>query len=77
MTTDFMWYTGNVRLQTHRDKTNILSNHHTIGVTPVMGPGDESNGKKWVDCCGSLIPPESQSQWLILRHGSISCRPSR
>ena len=29
-------------------------------------------GHKWPDCCRFMVLPESQSQWLILRHGSIN-----
>ena len=41
------------------------------GVTPLWDPGGEHNGKKWPDCCGFVVLPESQSQWLKPRHGSI------
>ena len=34
------------------------------------------NGKKWPDCCGFVVLPESQSQWLILRRGSIDVVPA-
>ena len=59
--------------------------HHTNlpwptgGVTPLWplwGPGGEANGKKWPDCCGFVVVPESQSQWLIVRHGSIDVVPA-
>ena len=43
----------------------------TGGVTPLWDPGGEHNGKKWPDCCGFVVLPESQSQWLNPRHGSI------
>ena len=29
-------------------------------------------GHEWPDCCRFMVLPESQSQWLILRHGSIN-----
>ena len=29
-------------------------------------------GHKWSDCCRFMVLRESQSQWLILRHGSIN-----
>ena len=40
-------------------------------VTPLWGPGGEPSGKKWPDCCGFVVLPESQLQWLIPRHCSI------
>ena len=47
----------------------------TGGVLPLCGPCCEPNGKKWPDCCGFVVLPESQSQWL-LRHGSIDVVPA-
>ena len=47
----------------------------TSGVTRLWGPGSEPQGHKWPDCCGFMVLPESQSQWLILRHGSINVVP--
>ena len=41
------------------------------GVTPLWSPSGEHHGHKWPDCCGFMVLPESQSQWLSLRHGSI------
>ena len=35
-------------------------------------PGGELHGHEWPDCCGFMVLPESQSQWLILRHGSVN-----
>ena len=32
--------------------------------------------KRWPDCCGFVVLPESQSQWLILRHGCIDVVPA-
>ena len=46
----------------------------TGGVTPLWGLRGEPNGKKWPDCF--VVLPESQSQWLILRHGSIDVVPA-
>ena len=48
----------------------------TFGMTPLWEPGGEPNGKKWPDCCGSVVLPESLSQWLLLRHGSINVVPA-
>ena len=31
----------------------------TGGVTPLWDPGGEHNGKKWPDCCGFVVLPES------------------
>ena len=42
-----------------------------FGVTPLWGPSGEHHGHKWPDCCDFMVLPESQSQWLSLRHGSI------
>ena len=48
----------------------------TFSVTLLWGLSDEPNGGRWPDCCGFLVPPESQTQWLILRHGSFyQCCP--
>ena len=47
----------------------------TFGVTPLWGPG-ELNGRKWPHCCGFLVLPESQTQWLILRHASLNVVPA-
>ena len=44
----------------------------TSGVIPLWGLGGEPRGHKWPDCCRFMVRPESQSQWLILRHGSIN-----
>ena len=47
----------------------------TFGVTPPWEAGGEPNGKGWPDCCGFVVLPEAQSQWLILRHGFIVVAP--
>ena len=44
----------------------------TSGVTRLWGPGGELHGHEWPDCCGFMVLTESQSQWLILRHGSVN-----
>ena len=44
----------------------------TSGVIPLWVPGGEPRGHKWPDCCRFMVLPESQSQWLILRYGSIN-----
>ena len=48
----------------------------TFGVAPLWGPGGEPNGGNWPDCCGFMVLPESQVQWLVLRHGSINVVPA-
>ena len=47
----------------------------TFEVTPLRGPSGEPSGGKWPECCGLVVLPESQNQWLIMRHGSYQCRP--
>ena len=44
----------------------------TSGVIPLWGLGGEPRGHEWPDCCRFMVLPESQSQWLILLHGSIT-----
>ena len=48
----------------------------TFGVTPLWGPGGEPSGGQWPECCGFVVLPESQNQWLIMRHGSINVVPA-
>ena len=48
----------------------------TSGVTPVWGPGGEPHGNQWPECCGFVMLPESQIQWLIMRHGSFDVKPA-
>ena len=48
----------------------------TFGVTRLWGPVGKPNGGKWSDCCGFLVLPGSQTQWLIVRHGSIKVVPA-
>ena len=45
------------------------------GVTPLWGPGGEPSGGTWPECCGFVTLPESLSQWLLMRHGSINIVP--
>ena len=47
-------------------------------VTPLWGPGGEPRGKKWPDCCGFVVLPASQLQWLIhaIVPSMLSQRPS-
>ena len=47
----------------------------TVGVASLLSPGGEPNGGKWPECCGFVVLPESQPQWLIVRHGSINVVP--
>ena len=47
----------------------------TSCVTPLWGPGGAPHGNKWPDCCGFVLLPESQNQWLIMRHGSYYVIP--
>ena len=48
----------------------------TLGVTPLWGPGNELHGNKWPECCGFVILPESQREWLIMKHGSFNVKPA-
>ena len=46
----------------------------TFGITPLRRLGGEPNGKKWPDCCGFVVLPESQSPIRpgIMSNGYIS-----
>ena len=48
----------------------------TSGVTPLWSPGGEPHGSMWPECCDFVVLPESQNQWLLLRHGSINVVPA-
>ena len=48
----------------------------TSGVTPLWGPGGQPHGGAWTGCCGFVVLPEPQSQWLVVRHGSINVVPA-
>ena len=48
----------------------------TSGATPLWGPGGEPRGGTWLDCCGFVVLPDSQSQRLMIRHGSINVVPA-
>ena len=48
----------------------------TSGVTPLWGTGGEPHGNMWPECCGFVVLPESQNQWLIMRHESINAVPT-
>ena len=43
----------------------------TSGVSPMWVSGGKPHGRMWPECCRFVVLPESQSQWLIMRHGSI------
>ena len=46
-----------------------------LEVTPLLGRGGEPHGCMWPECCGFVVLPASQNQWLITRHGSINLVP--
>ena len=46
------------------------------GATPLWGPGGEPRGGTWLDCCGFVVLPDSQSQRLMMRHGSSNVDPA-
>ena len=48
----------------------------TSGITSLWGLGGEPSGGKWPNCGGFVMLPESQTQWLIVRHGSINVVPA-
>ena len=31
---------------------------------------------EWPECCGFVILPESQSQWVIMKHRSLNVKPA-
>ena len=38
--------------------------------------GAEHHGDKWTECCGFVVLPGSQRDWLILKHGSFDIEPA-
>ena len=46
----------------------------TSDVTPLWGPGCELHGGTWPDCCGCVVLPELQGQWLVMRPGNTGLR---
>ena len=44
----------------------------TSGVTPLWALAESPTAA----CCGFVVLPESQKQWLIMRHGSINDAPA-
>ena len=45
-----------------------------LGVPPQWGSGDEPHRNTWSECCGFLILPESQREWLIMKHWSFNVK---
>ena len=44
----------------------------TSGIRPLWGPIGEPHGGTWPECCGFVVLPVSQSQWRLMRHGSVN-----
>ena len=49
---------------------------HSLVLPWIVEHATDPNGKKWPDCCGFMVLPESQAQWLILRNGSVNVVPA-
>ena len=48
----------------------------TLGVTPLWRPGAVLHGHQWPECCGFVVLPGSQNEWLIMKHGSFDIKPA-
>ena len=48
----------------------------TSGVTPLWVPAGEPQDGTWPESCGFVVLPDSKSQRLMMRHGSINVVPT-
>ena len=54
----------------------VLTRDFNKGAERELAPGGEHHGNKWSECCGFVMLPETQNQWLVMRHGSFNVVPA-